>query len=563
MTPFALLLLLGYISVSVAASHRNVARGTIALIPSASPTRVIPPAATADQKRHSKHVNDFYKLYGWLKPNTTIQDLELPKAIRKIQKALKEPVDGVFSDKMMDIMTKPRCGVEEPYNVTAAEAPADVHKRYVLWGSKWSKTTLTWRFTSYTNDISQGQQQSTVSNAFAQWMNYIPLNFQQASSNAKADIYIGFRPLGRDDTRYGFTSMVSDGVAFQSGSINVTFNDDYAWSDDRLFSYTAVHEIGHALGLSHSAVESAVMFAYFGGYIRPLNSDDKMGIHNIYGWKNPRWSRIEANTGTKDLIQVTTSSSTASSNDGLYQLRSNGQILRYTNNAWTSVDNNPDTAQITGSGGKLYQRHFDGSTYLWTGNGQAWNYIGAASENVIDIVAASDQLYSRRKDGWVARWSGSGSSWLSVEQPTASVSKEIAITDSKTLWNLLNTGDLVRSTWPHSSGSWEIVDINTANVAIAVGGEDFYKLQSDGQVVFLNMKEYYWQIIENAGSVAIFAADEYLYSKHDDGSVWRYTRTQWVWEQLDFGRDVSSVVGDRSGNVWEMLEGGDVWKLVS
>lgn len=394
-------------------------------------------------------------------------------------------------------------------------------------------------------------------------MTYMPLNFQQAAPNTNADIYILFKSLGRDDTRYGFTTMVSDGISFQSGNINVTLNDDYAWTDDRLFSYTTLHEIGHALGLSHSAVESAVMFAYFGGLIRPLHADDKMGVHNIYGWKNPRWTRIEANTGTKNVIQVTTTSSTVSANDGMYQMRSNGQILRYTNNAWTSVDSNPDTVQITGAAGKLYQRHYDGSTYLWNGNNQGWTYIGAASENVIDIVAASDQLYSRREDGWVARWSGSGSSWLSVEQPTASISRQIAITDSKTLWNLLNTGDLVRSTWPHSSGSWQIVDNNSANVAIATGGDDFYKLQSDGLVVFLNMKEYYWQIIENAGSVAIHAAGEYLYSKHGDGSVWRFTGTQYVWEQLDFGKDVSGIVGDRNGNVWEMVGSGDIWKLIS
>jgi hypothetical protein len=401
------------------------------------------------------------------------------------------------------------------------------------------------------------------SNAFAQWTNYMPLNFQQASSNANADIYINFRSLGRDDTRYGFTSMVSDGVYLQSGSINITFNDDYAWTDDRLFSYTAVHEIGHALGLSHSAVEAAVMFAYFGGLIRPLHADDKMGIHNIYGWKSPKWNRIDSNSGTRSLVQVSTSSSTVSGSDGLYQMRTNGQVLRFNNGGWALVNSDPNTAQITGSSGRLFQRHTDGSTWLWTGSGQAWDYVGTASENVIDIVAASDQLYSRRKDGWVARWTGSGSSWVSVEQPTASISKQIAITDSKTLWNLLSTGDLVRSTWPHSSGSWQIVDINTANTAIAVGGDAFYKLQSDGMVVFLNMKEYYWQIIEDAASVAIHASGDYVYSKHADGSVWRYTGTPNVWEQLDDRRDVSSVVGDRNGSVWEMLSGGDIMRLVS
>jgi hypothetical protein len=162
MTPLNILALVVYIFSCLVTGTQNMARDTIALIPSASPTRPAQSSATADQKGHSKHVNDFYKAYGWLKPGTTVPDKDLPRAIRKIQKVLKEPVDGVFSDKMMDIMTKPRCGVEEPYNATAAEATPDLHKRYVLWGSKWAKTALTWRFVSYSNDLSQAQQQSTL-----------------------------------------------------------------------------------------------------------------------------------------------------------------------------------------------------------------------------------------------------------------------------------------------------------------------------------------------------------------------------------------------------------------
>jgi hypothetical protein len=162
MVPLKLILLLGSIPSSLAGSHRNVARGTIAIIPSASPTQSVQPTVTPDQKKHSKHVNDFYRLYGWLKPNTTVPDKELPRAIRKIQKVLEEPVTGIFSDKMMDIMTKPRCGTEQAYNETAASAPAELHKRYVLWGPKWAKATLTWRFINYSSDVPTSQQQSTI-----------------------------------------------------------------------------------------------------------------------------------------------------------------------------------------------------------------------------------------------------------------------------------------------------------------------------------------------------------------------------------------------------------------
>ena len=158
-------LLLGVIGCCLASPRHNVPRCITSLIPSASPTLpFLTPSATlvADQRQHSKHVNDFYKLYGWVKPGAFVPDSDLPKAIRKIQRKLNEPVTGAFSDRMMNMMNGPRCGTEQPYNATDAEDSVNIEKRYVLWGPKWVKTTLTWRFESYSNDLSTVRQQATA-----------------------------------------------------------------------------------------------------------------------------------------------------------------------------------------------------------------------------------------------------------------------------------------------------------------------------------------------------------------------------------------------------------------
>lgn len=565
-----------------------------ALIPSAPPKPTATDSFRIDPKKLSKEVHNFFRAYGWLRRNETIQDDQIPKAIRKIQRAIRHPETGVYDSHLNALMSRPRCGTEQNYTEAAANDESDLHKRYVLWGPKWDHSPVTYRFINYTADLDVASQQNIIrfkplsypqdpqytnpnpSQAFAKWSSTISLKIAPAPSNAaKADINILFRALGPSQTAYGYTTMVADGVALSPGLININFNDDYPWSDDRLFNFTAVHEIGHALGLSHSTVEDAVMFAYYyEGLIRPLHPDDKAAIHSVYGWNAPRWSRIDSNAATKNIIQVSSrAAAKVAPVDGIYQLRSTGQILRYTSPAgpWTALDTNKNVAQIAGASGALYKRHVDGSVYLYTGaalSSPSWQLIGAASENVIDIVAAADQVYARRKDGWIVRWTGTASQqqpqpWSTIQQPSSPSSAQIAVTDSKTLWNLLANGDLVRSEWPYTESSWQIVDINPSNAQIAVGGDEFYKLQSDGVIVWLDLVQYYWSVIEDAGSVGVYAVGEYVYSRHDDGSLWRYTGTPLVWEELDDERECLGVVGERDGGVYEMSGGGEVWKLVS
>ena len=51
------------------------------------------------------------------------------------------------------------------------------------------------------------------------------------------------------------------------------------------FYWTALHEIGHALGLDHSNYIDAVMYPFYTGFKDnlQLNEDDINGIHYLYG----------------------------------------------------------------------------------------------------------------------------------------------------------------------------------------------------------------------------------------------------------------------------------------
>lgn len=72
---------------------------------------------------------------------------------------------------------------------------------------------------------------------------------------------------------------------------DIHFDTSWIWSDDPtdgpdadfdLFT-VALHEMGHALGLGHSAVVGSVMEPFYAGARRTLGPDDIAGIQAIYG----------------------------------------------------------------------------------------------------------------------------------------------------------------------------------------------------------------------------------------------------------------------------------------
>ncbi|CAH2013907.1 unnamed protein product [Acanthoscelides obtectus] len=71
------------------------------------------------------------------------------------------------------------------------------------------------------------------------------------------------------------------------------------------FLMVLVHEIGHALGIAHSASPNAIMFAFYQHEIRGLDVDDINAVQYLYGRKH-KYDSIPKSTTASAIPKTTT-----------------------------------------------------------------------------------------------------------------------------------------------------------------------------------------------------------------------------------------------------------------
>ena len=182
--------------------------------------------------------------------------------------------------------------------------------------------------------VSSAQLQAAVDRAFSSWSDVpgVQLSAQFAgfvnANPAELDgaTVIGFRARPELDRVLGAASFDIDDVTGEILESDIFFNSAFEWSvaangDQNRFDVEsiALHEVGHLLGLGHSALgetearsdggrtvlgKRAVMFpiAYPRGNIedRTLEADDRSGIADIYGTSDTR-RRLGAISGRVTL----------------------------------------------------------------------------------------------------------------------------------------------------------------------------------------------------------------------------------------------------------------------
>ncbi|MCA8165509.1 matrixin family metalloprotease [Burkholderia cepacia] len=190
----------------------------------------------------------------------------------------------------------------------------------VLEGARWDATTITWNFDS-ANGSQDGQYEKEVEQAFATWAAASGLKFQEVSSNASADISIDWADLNTASTgEVGYTTfkasqgVIASGVKIelesptQDALANGSVSDQIYTGTDATFYQTALHEIGHALGLADNADSSSIMNYDLTSSNRSLDQTDINAVQALYGSSAQTAALIQAMAGHAPSSSVTSTS---------------------------------------------------------------------------------------------------------------------------------------------------------------------------------------------------------------------------------------------------------------
>jgi hypothetical protein len=161
----------------------------------------------------------------------------------------------------------------------------------VIYGKsmKWTKTTLTWAFTNTVDapGLSQDQANVEFQKACDLWSPSSGLTFEMTKDSSTADIPITWKTVDKAGDILAFVAGQPNGT---DNPLAMSFDTSEEWTKNNFvlsaanFLSVALHELGHVIGLDHSANPDAVMYPIIGAFVprTTLSTDDSDGATYLY-----------------------------------------------------------------------------------------------------------------------------------------------------------------------------------------------------------------------------------------------------------------------------------------
>ncbi len=290
---------------------RRKARPAAALKATKPAFTLSPGLATGSRGQDVVKLQAYLKTFGYLEPDAPATapfakqrdfgveraakgqfDDATERALTRFQEYYGLPVTGKLDPDTAQLAAMPRCGNPDNPNRHFQMIASPGLREFVAQGNRWNKSNVTYSFTNFTGDLTQQVIIANIRRAFLAWSRVCFLTFSEIAGTG--DIAIGFFTGNHGDgsnfdgagnvLAHGFYPPPNGGAI--AGDLH--FDDAEQWTTNNPptgfdFLSVAIHEIGHTLGLDHSADGNAIMFAFYSGIKQTLNADDIAGIRSIYG----------------------------------------------------------------------------------------------------------------------------------------------------------------------------------------------------------------------------------------------------------------------------------------
>jgi len=221
---------------------------------------------------------------------------------------------------------------------------------------------------------------------------------------------------------------------------------------------------------------------------------------------------------------------------------------------WSVLDTNPDTVSISAASGKLYQLRTNGQIWRYTGTPlSGWQMIGDNPATTA-IVTGGSSLYQLRNTGAIYKYTGTPiKGWQLLDNNAAT---KLIVADGNNLYKLHNTGAIWKYT---GTANWQLLDNNFATKAIAAAGGDLYQLHYTG-AIWKYAGTSNWQLLDaNIATKAIAAGGNNLYQLHRGGAIWKYIGPNW--QLLENNPQATTIAAD-ANNLYQLHSTGRIWQYL-
>ncbi|XP_040579940.1 matrix metalloproteinase-25 [Lepeophtheirus salmonis] len=268
----------------------------------------VPPSSSID-------LFDFFRNYGYLSTpppdsETLYTEESISNALLKVQEFGAIEQTGKFDEATRKLLTTPRCGNPDLINGESVGVKKR-RKRYIIGSEGWKTRRITYKLDNWSNKFpNKSYVEEKLKKAFDTWSDYSGLVFVQVGELSPANIKISFGRYNHGDI-YPFDgpgyTLAHAYYPYSFGSLggDIHFDEDENWGTEKKhldLLTVAVHEMGHALGLSHSIDRDSVMFAYYKGDSAALGYDDILAMYNLYIQNGPPQTDDEDSFGQETHV---------------------------------------------------------------------------------------------------------------------------------------------------------------------------------------------------------------------------------------------------------------------